>query len=186
MSLHYCLSRISPNSLSFVIPPKFNFIVSSEGAGGLWMPYKCNDCRIDQWALETLDELLELSSLVNNAGAAVEIVPALVLLRENDTHVNNPPLWTKDSRIKFQTITPEILWLVLVVCVGIYLSVNDARDCHDIVPNFSSPDKRTNYNSQQSGGKIKFISFVYHRNKHCSMQDTTTDGYFIHQSLIHQ
>ena len=57
------------------------------GAGGLWMPYKCDDPRIDKWSIDTLDELLTLSKsamdINKNSNSdnkpPVEIVPTVYL-----------------------------------------------------------------------------------------------------------
>lgn len=93
------------------------------GAGGLWMPYKCDDKRIDKWAIETLDELLEMSKSPENN--AVEIVPTLYLTSSHrgptiDDFVKSDyqsttqkyqtfPEWTRDKRILFQHLTIEML-----------------------------------------------------------------------------
>lgn len=97
------------------------------GAGGLWMPYKCDDKRIDKWAIETLDELLLLQGH-NNMNTTtssrtmamsksqektnfVEIVPTVYLISNNkkpQTH-DGLPEWTRDGRISFQCCTIEML-----------------------------------------------------------------------------
>jgi D-amino-acid oxidase len=94
------------------------------GAGGLWMPYKCEDPRIDKWSIETLDELLSLNK---NEDSAIEIVPTLYLTsshrgpgiedfvksdfstREQEGISSPLPEWTKDPRITFQHLTIEML-----------------------------------------------------------------------------
>jgi D-amino-acid oxidase len=94
--------------------------VCSMGAGGLWMPYHCDDKRTDRWAHETLDELWGLGEDNNND--TVEIMPAIVLLNNNrdlvsqtaDTEVTYPdneklPTWSKDTRLQFQQLTVEML-----------------------------------------------------------------------------
>ncbi len=95
----------------------------SQGAGGLWMPFHCDDPRTDRWAIETLDELhplaLEKSSLV-------ETVPAVIFKRDHDgpttedfiadnysngTGGSSPlPSWSTDPRLEFQHLTVEMLW----------------------------------------------------------------------------
>mmetsp|Transcript_27434 Transcript_27434/g.42049 ORF Transcript_27434/g.42049 Transcript_27434/m.42049 type:complete len:410 (-) Transcript_27434:2290-3519(-) len=73
----------------------------SMGAGGLWMPYKCSDQRVDRWSSMTLDELLELASNNSSIGNQkstkvlntsikaskaknmVEIVPTLYLTKQH-------------------------------------------------------------------------------------------------------
>lgn len=88
----------------------------SFGAGGLWMPYKCNDPRIDKWSIDTLDELL-LSISKNKTHVPIEIVPTLYL---KSSHLGNDvdqlkkeqlglPEWTKDQRLSFQFLTIEML-----------------------------------------------------------------------------
>ena len=60
----------------------------SMGAGGLWMPFKCNDARVDKWARATLDELMAISAASSpplpstspeQSSPLVEIVPTLYL-----------------------------------------------------------------------------------------------------------
>ena len=41
--------------------PPIHPATCSSGAGGLWMPYKCDDPRVDRWAMDTLNDLLPLS-----------------------------------------------------------------------------------------------------------------------------
>jgi D-amino-acid oxidase len=96
----------------------------SMGAGGLWMPYKCDDRRVDAWAKETLDELLNESK----HNKAVEIVPTVFLTKkhtgdtvDNFAHFNKNdykdgtnlksilPEWSKDPRISFQHVSIEML-----------------------------------------------------------------------------
>ena len=40
--------------------------VCSQGAGGLWMPFHCDDPRTDRWSIETLDELYPMGEDPNN------------------------------------------------------------------------------------------------------------------------
>ena len=103
------------------------------GAGGLWMPYKCNDPRIDKWAIETLNELLrDISTNPNNnidSRTPIEIVPTIYLTNSNDnkktesggsntkantttntTTTEDFPQWTKDERLHFQHLTIDELW----------------------------------------------------------------------------
>eukprot|EP00978_Attheya_sp_CCMP212_P010472 scaffold25377_cov53-Attheya_sp.AAC.4 len=100
----------------------------SMGAGGLWMPYKCEDARMDKWALQTLDELMPMAAGTagSTGDSAVEIVPAVMLKRHHHGPKmqdflakdydgggggNSPlPAWTKDSRLAFQHLTVEMLW----------------------------------------------------------------------------
>lgn len=100
----------------------------SMGAGGLWMPFHVNDQRVNKWAQETLDELLPLGN--DETNALVEIVPAIVLLKDHTgpvvsdfinhgnykcepgthTETSTFPEWTTmDERIAFQHMTIEML-----------------------------------------------------------------------------
>ena len=104
--------------------PSLHESTCSMGAGGLWMPYKCDDKRIDKWAIETLDELLHTSKSQDKKNL-VEIVPTLYLTSKhrgptiNDfielKDENKPqkydvfPEWTRDERISFQHLTVEML-----------------------------------------------------------------------------
>mmetsp|Transcript_1756 Transcript_1756/g.2147 ORF Transcript_1756/g.2147 Transcript_1756/m.2147 type:complete len:401 (-) Transcript_1756:26-1228(-) len=104
----------------------------SVGAGGLWMPYKCDDPRIDKWSLETLDELLAIAKDENKKDQCIEIVPTIFLLSSNKgpdlTHfvnsdystktsndmdakqVSSPlPKWSSDPRLSFQHLSIEML-----------------------------------------------------------------------------
>lgn len=57
--------------------------VCSVGAGGLWMPFHCDDARVDRWALETLDELMDIAVEEEddntNTNKLGEVVPAVSL-----------------------------------------------------------------------------------------------------------
>lgn len=102
--------------------------VCSQGAGGLWMPFHCDDPRTDRWAMETLDELMALAKPGFSDTNLVEIVPAVSLRRSHggpqiedfarNTYTAQPgesteteilPEWTKDPRIAFQHLTVEML-----------------------------------------------------------------------------
>lgn len=80
--------------------------VCSVGAGGFWMPFRCPDKRVDNWAIQTLDELLQHVS--NKKNSLVELVPAINLKRET-TPQNELPPWTKDCRLAFQLLTVDML-----------------------------------------------------------------------------
>jgi D-amino-acid oxidase len=73
----------------------------SMGAGGLWMPFRCDDPRADRWALETLTELLAVQSK-----DLVEILPVVAPRHQPE---ENLPLWTADPRIQFQQLAIEQL-----------------------------------------------------------------------------
>jgi len=79
----------------------------SQGAGGFWMPYKCNDERITKWSLETLEELIHLSKSSN----IIEIVPAVILQKKNYVQYPNNllPSWTSHKDLSFQALTVEML-----------------------------------------------------------------------------
>jgi D-amino-acid oxidase len=76
----------------------------SVGAGGLWMPFRCDDVRVDRWALETFQELYELQQ-TPASDDLVETLPALYLLHESTSTVQDePPTWTRDPRLLFQIL----------------------------------------------------------------------------------
>ena len=93
-------------------------ISCSVGAGGLWMPYQCNDPRVSGWAMETLDELWKESAAPDST---VELVHAVMLKREHEgpnvqdfiskdykegQGGDSPlPEWTTDRRLDFQHLT---------------------------------------------------------------------------------
>ena len=103
--------------------PPLDPSTTSMGAGGLWMPYHCDDPRTEQWAMETLDDLLLTS---NNYNKHVEVLPTVVFKKDHTgpevmdyiaqnydmkgTGGSSPlPLWTTDSRLQFQHLTVEML-----------------------------------------------------------------------------
>lgn len=66
--------------------------VCSQGAGGLWMPFHCDDPRTDRWSIETLDELYkyynpqQISNYCGNSvenSPLVELVPTISLHRQH-------------------------------------------------------------------------------------------------------
>lgn len=91
------------------------------------MPYKCPDPRVNKWAKETLDELLDIHRSPENLNDKyVEIVPTIFLTRTHqgpkledykDFKADNYhsalkhslPEWTQDPRISFQHLTIEML-----------------------------------------------------------------------------
>ena len=102
--------------------------VCSVGAGGLWMPFHCDDPRVDRWSMETLDELIPMIGERFQDQTLVERVPAVELRRTHggpqlDDFTKNKytpqlggstispvlPDWTKDPRIEFQHVTVEML-----------------------------------------------------------------------------
>jgi D-amino-acid oxidase len=105
----------------------------SQGAGGLWMPFHCDDPRTDRWAIETLGELHPMtqdrdgtSTTTTKKNPLVELVPTVVLRRDHGgpdmddflhpsyklgTGEKSPlPAWSTDPRLKFQHLTVEMLW----------------------------------------------------------------------------
>lgn len=132
------LRRDVPVCLRSAHPPNHPSTCST-GAGGLWMPFKCDDPRVHgKWATETLDELLHLvkKSKDTSADSTVEIVPTLYLTKSphyttedkiggiplsknsenerygeslNSNNVNPLPKWTQDPRLSFQQLTIEML-----------------------------------------------------------------------------
>ena len=89
----------------------------SVGAGGLWMPFHCDDERTNEWAYETLNELThhaDSSALdPKNSDAIkslVEVVPAISFKQKPTIE---PPTWATDPRsraLKFQTLTMDDLY----------------------------------------------------------------------------
>jgi D-amino-acid oxidase len=97
--------------------------VCSQGAGGFWMPFHCDDPRTYRWSIETLDELHPLALAKS---PLVETVPTVIFQRENsgpsteDMIAENYnkgtggksklPQWSTDARLEFQHLTVEMLW----------------------------------------------------------------------------
>ena len=86
----------------------------SMGAGGLWMPFHCDDSRTDRWSFDTLSELSRLS--LNSAtggsgsGALVEVLPAVSFKRNDKSQI---PEWATDERSKslaFQHLSIDELY----------------------------------------------------------------------------
>ena len=99
--------------------------VCSQGAGGLWMPFHCDDPRTDRWAIETLDELHPMGEDPQNE--LVEHVTTVSLKRNHQgptigdflsdnyqagTGGSSPlPVWSKDPRLQFQHVTThQLCW----------------------------------------------------------------------------
>lgn len=97
--------------------------VCSQGAGGLWMPFHCDDPRTDRWAIQTLDEIHPLAQAKS---PLVETLPIVIFRREHGgpktedfiaknykdgTGGTSPlPPWSTDPRLVFQHLTVEMLW----------------------------------------------------------------------------
>ena len=74
-------------------------LTCSQGAGGFWNPYHCDDPRTDRWALETLDEIFPLATTTTTTtttssktddnktnesnDALVEILPTVLFYRNH-------------------------------------------------------------------------------------------------------
>jgi len=91
----------------------------SMGAGGFWMPFRCDDTRVDRWAFETLHELTGFlsssssSSTTTSGGSAVapmkklvEQMPAIVLNKDTQP----PPSWSTDRSLKFESLSIDDLY----------------------------------------------------------------------------
>ena len=108
--------------------------VCSQGAGGFWMPFHCDDPRTHRWSIETLDELHPLAMASAAAAVAgdespprlVETVPTVIFMQNHsgpstedmiaeDYHkgtggTSRLPEWSTDPRLQFQHLTVEMLW----------------------------------------------------------------------------
>ena len=85
----------------------------SMGAGGLWMPFHCDDSRTDRWSFETLSELMRLSSSgYGSDPSLVEILPAMAFKQSNDEQ-SDVPGWATDPSSKcleFQQLSVDKLY----------------------------------------------------------------------------
>jgi len=95
----------------------------SQGAGGLWMPYHCDDPRVDRWAKETLNELYPIA--MDKFNPLVEWLPCVEMKQchsgpsiedfiseDYDGGTGGKSLlpdWSKDERLKFQHLSTEML-----------------------------------------------------------------------------
>lgn len=97
----------------------------SQGAGGLWMPYICEDARADLWGMETLNEIYPIAEDTENSLVDLRYVLSLKRKHEgpdtedfvaNDYHKGTGgksmlPNWSSDARFKFQNVTLEqVAW----------------------------------------------------------------------------
>lgn len=95
-----------------LISPRHPLHIStcSMGAGGLWMPYHCDDSRVDRWSLETLSELTKLSCDKSSPGGTlVEKLPAVTFNRNWES----APSWAVDANSKsldFQNLSIDDLY----------------------------------------------------------------------------
>jgi D-amino-acid oxidase len=101
----------------------------SQGAGGLWMPFHCDDPRTYRWAMQTLDEIYPIA--IDNNNPLVNLHYALSFKRAHegpDTEdfiasnyhkgtggKSQLPSWSTDERLKFQNLTLEqVAWQNIV------------------------------------------------------------------------
>ena len=75
----------------------------SMGAGGLWMPFHCDDARVDRWAYETLHEL---TTQLTNSKGHVEVVPKVSFKRQ----YTEVPSWSENALLKFQQLDLNALY----------------------------------------------------------------------------
>ncbi|KAL7470162.1 hypothetical protein ACHAXS_010393 [Conticribra weissflogii] len=84
----------------------------SMGAGGLWMPFHCDDDRTDRWSFETLDEILKFVSEKNGSvdRPLVELLPAVSFRRDAKSKVPEWALGDSSKKLGFQYISMEALY----------------------------------------------------------------------------
>ena len=76
---------------------------TSQGAGGLWMPFHCDDTRVDRWASDTLDELVKQHA---NPAHNVEIVPVIRFKRQ----YSEQPTWASNALLKYKQLDVDSLY----------------------------------------------------------------------------
>ena len=123
---HLVLSAFRFSAITFVHEfslispyPPLHPSTCSMGAGGLWMPFHCDDARTDRWAFETLDELLTLDSRDHDKGLAgtsgacgkslVEILPA-ISFKNNRVEAPGWAVKSESARLRFQSLTMDELY----------------------------------------------------------------------------
>ncbi|GMH96748.1 hypothetical protein TrST_g2177 [Triparma strigata] len=95
---------------------------ASPGAGGLWMPFHCDDERVEKWAKHQLEEYLEMIAVqpmlgFNNSSPSpytqiTSLLPSnppstSVKSADTGTYVpttSPPPSWATDPRLNYQTL----------------------------------------------------------------------------------
>ena len=97
----------------------------NEMAGGLWMPFHCDDPRTDRWSMETLDEIYPMAQDENDTLVRMEYVVSfkrdhhgpqtIDFIADNydrGTGGNSGlPSWSTDPRLQFQNVTLEqVAW----------------------------------------------------------------------------
>ena len=105
IGLRTALELLRKNVRVCLISPKTptNVSTTSMGAGGLWMPFHCDDTRVDGWALSTLDELTTQHA---SSDRNVEVVPKVSFKRQ----LMEPPTWSKSSFLQFQQLDVDSLY----------------------------------------------------------------------------
>lgn len=101
IGLRTTLELLRKNVSVCLVSPKSptDVATTSMGAGGLWMPFHCDDTRVNVWATETLDELA-------TQHANVEVVPKVAFKRQ----YTEPPSWGKNAVLKFQEMDVDSLY----------------------------------------------------------------------------
>ncbi|GMH47212.1 hypothetical protein TrLO_g8658 [Triparma laevis f. longispina] len=150
---------------------------ASPGAGGLWMPFHCEDVRVEKWAKHQLEEYLEMINVepllsVPHSSPSPYYSQITSLLPSNpppssittkaaDTGTYSPtftpPSWATDPRLNYQTLTMHQLeWQKAVTKIHVPSVLLDSYStCHT----FSAPivDSPEILNSH-----LKF--FINHKN----------------------
>lgn len=105
IGLRTALELLRRNVIVCLMSPKCptHVATTSMGAGGLFMPFHCDDKRVDGWALSTLDELANQHS---NHDRNVEVVP-VVSFKRQPTEL---PTWSRSKFLKFQQLDVERLY----------------------------------------------------------------------------
>lgn len=105
IGLRTALELLRKNVSVCLVSPKSptNIATTSMGAGGLWMPFHCEDERVDGWARSTLDEL---TKQLANSDRNVEVVPKVAFKRQ----FMERPTWSETSSLQFQQMEVDCLY----------------------------------------------------------------------------